>query len=311
MRAAQPSRRLLRMASQSAATCRPQTALVTGGNRGIGLEVVKSLLEDPADHYVFFGCRDMQSGQTLAEKLRELHGQRVEAIQLDVTCADSISKAVDQISSSQRDLNILVNNAGILLDADDTPFDIVNVRKMMQVNFEGAVAVTNAFFPLLLRNSEGSQVLSTSSGQGTRTMGLLSESDRQMLLDPALDESQLRAVMKELVEGLQDADNKYHSIPQVGYGFSKLALNCITQVWSRKYPTVRVNACSPGFCNTDMCANYTGERKPKDPALGASVFKKAMFGELGQGRSGCFFKEASKTGTPLENGVACVDPWVA
>lgn len=90
MRALQPSLRFIRMASQSTATFCAQTALVTGGNRGIGLEVVKGLLEDPADHYVFLGCRDMQSGQTLAEKLREAYGQRVEAVHLDVTSPDSI-----------------------------------------------------------------------------------------------------------------------------------------------------------------------------------------------------------------------------
>lgn len=142
----------------------------------------------------------------------------------------------------------------------------------MEVNFEGAVAVTDTFLPLLFKQTEGNQVLSTSSGNGTRAVGLLSDADREVLSDPDLDEQHLRTVMKELVEGLQDPSNKYHSIPQVGYGFSKLALNCITQIWAKKYPTLRINACSPGFCNTDMCANYTGDRKPKDPALGASVF---------------------------------------
>jgi len=276
-----------------------------------GLEVVKGLLEDPAGHYVFLGCRDMQSGQTLAEKLRDAYGQRVEAIHLDVSSSDSVSKAFDQIQSSHRNLNVLINNAGILLDADDVPFDIGNARQMMEINFEGAVAVTDTFLPLLLKQTEGNQVLSTSSGMGTRAMGFLSEADREVLSDPHLDEQRLRTVMKELVEGLQDATNKYHSIPQVGYTFSKLALNCITQIWAKKFTTLRVNVCSPGFCNTDMCANYTGDRKPKDPALGASVFQKAMFGELGRGRSGCFFKEASKADTSLDKAVACVEPWVA
>ena len=49
---------------------------------------------------------------------------------------------------------------------------------------------------------------------------------------------------------------------------------------------------------------------PKDPALGASVFKQVLFGELGEGRTGCFFKEASKAGTPLEDAVSKVDPWL-
>merc|ERR1719199_1564462 len=149
----------------------------------------------------------------------------------------------------------------------------------------------------------GGQVLSTSSGNGPRAMGLLSEKDRQALMDPSLDVVQLRAMMGQLTDGLQDPKNVYHSIPQVGYGFSKMAVNCATQIWARKYPGMRINACSPGFCNTDMCANYTGQRKPKDPTLGASVFRKVLFDELGKGQSGTFFKEASKTDTPLDRAI--------
>lgn len=293
------------------ALCSQQTALVTGGNRGIGLEVVKSILEESDGHFVFLGCRDLQAGQTLASKLCETHGQRVEAVQLDVASSDSIAGAVEKVSASGRPLSILVNNAGILLDGDGAQFDINAVRRMMQVNFEGVAAVTEAFLPLLSSSPGVSQVLATSSGNGTRAMGLLTEDHRQALLDPSLDEKELQAMMRQLVEGLLDDNNVYRGIPQVGYGFSKMAVNCLTQVLARKHPTMRINACSPGFCNTDMCANYTGQRKPKDPALGASVFKKVLFGELGQGQNGCFFKEASKADTPLNEAVSCLDPWVA
>lgn len=289
-----------------------QIALVTGGNRGIGLEVVKSLLEDDACHHVYLGCRDLQMGQALAQKLCQKYGgQRVvEAIELDVTSAGSITEAVEKVRASGLQLTILVNNAGILLDGDDAPFDLAAVHTTMQVNFDGAVAVTEAFLPLLMNAPGGGQVLSTSSGNGPRAMGLLSEKDRQALMDPSLDVVQLRAIMGQLVDGLQDPKNVYHDIPQVGYGFSKMALNCFTQILARKHPAMQINACSPGFCNTDMCANYTGAKKPKEPALGASVFKKALFGDLGRGQTGCFFKESSKTDTPLDKAVSVVDPWV-
>lgn len=288
-----------------------QIALVTGGNRGIGLEVVKSLLEDKACHFVFFGCRDLQKGQAIAQDLCQKYGPRAEAVHLEVTSPDSIARAVEKISARGLQLTILVNNAGILLDGDDALFDLDAVHKTMQVNFEGVVAVTEAFLPLLEKAPGVGQMLSTSSGNGTRAMGLLTEEDRKRLMDPTLDVRELRAIMGELVDGLKDSSNVYHSIPQVGYGFSKMAVNCYTQIMARKYPAMHINACSPGFCNTDMCANYTGERKPKEPALGASVFKKALFGELGRGQTGCFFKEASKTGTLLDKATAVIDPWVA
>merc|ERR1711879_537609 len=112
-------------------------------------------------------------------------------------------------------------------------------------------------------------------------MAALSQEHRQTLLDPSLDESKLLNFLKSFLDGLQDPNNNYHGVPQVSYAASKLGVNCLTQIWARRYTTLQVNACSPGFCNTDMCKNYTGDRKPKDPALGASVFAKVLFGELG------------------------------
>lgn len=215
------------------------------------------------------------------------------------------------MSTDGQHLNVLVNNAGILLDGDGAPFDLADMRRTMEANFEGVAAVTHAFLPLLLNAPGGGQILSTSSGNGTRAMGMLSEDHRQALLDTNLNEPQMRTIFGHLVDGLEDPNNTYHSIPQVSYGFSKMGVNCLTQVWARQYPMLRINVCSPGFCNTDMCANYSGDRKPKDPELGASVFKKVLFGELGQGKTGTFFKEASKTGTPLDQAVSNVDPWVA
>jgi NAD(P)-dependent dehydrogenase (short-subunit alcohol dehydrogenase family) len=286
-------------------------ALVTGGNRGIGLQVVKSILEEKGDHFVFMGCRDIEQGTALAKMLSQMHGERVEAVQLNVTDKDSIAKAVETIAAKTQHLDSLVNNAGILLEADGAQFSMDAVYETMRVNFGGVAAVTAAFLPMLLRSPVGGQVLSTSSGNGTRAMGFMSEDHRLNLMDTNLNVASLQEILGQLVEGLKDPNNKYHCIPQVGYGLSKMGVNCLTQVLSRQHPTLRINACSPGFCNTDMCANYTGQRKPKDPTLGASVFRKVLFGELGQGKTGSFFKENSKADTPVEQAVSVLEDWVA
>eukprot|EP00927_Polykrikos_kofoidii_P066608 TRINITY_DN62171_c0_g1_i1.p1 TRINITY_DN62171_c0_g1~~TRINITY_DN62171_c0_g1_i1.p1 ORF type:complete len:337 (-),score=64.65 TRINITY_DN62171_c0_g1_i1:279-1220(-) len=290
------------------------TALVTGGNRGIGLEVVKILLEEhSSNHYVFLGCRELEVGCTIARTLCEKYGDRVEAVQLDVSSSESIEKAVEVVRSRNEDghLDILVNNAGIMLDADDAPFSLEAVRETLRVNFEGMASVTAAFLPLLERAPRGGSILSTSSGNGTRMMGQLSAVHRDALLDPSLDLATLRKILGQLTENLQDPENAYRSIVSVGYGFSKMGMNCLTQILAREHPEMRINACSPGFCNTRMCATYKGSRKPKEPALGASVFKEVLFGELGCGRTGIFFKEASQAGTPLEKAVSMVEPWVS
>merc|ERR1712176_535471 len=182
----------------------------------------------------------------------------------------------------------------------------------LRVNFDGALEVTHAFKPLLSKSPSGAHILSTSSGCGTRTLGMMSEAHRKFLTDPNLDESRLRDFLTQLVEEIhENPDHVYRDIPSIGYGISKVGLNCLTQIVSRWDPSqFRANACSPGFCNTGMCANYTGSRPPKDPALGASVFAKVIFGELGRGKTATFFKECSKPGTALELATSAAEDWV-
>lgn len=285
------------------------TALVTGGNRGIGLEVVKILL-GRGQHFVFLGCRNLAAGEALVETLAVTFGPRVLAVCLDVEDADSVSKAASTVAQHSDHLDVLVNNAGVLLDSDGAPFAIESCQRMLSVNFEGVVAVTEAFLPMLRLAPKGGHVLSTSSGTGARTLGLLGRGIQDSLADPSLDVFALRQLLDELINALRNVDSEYREIPTVGYGISKMAVNCFTQILARQEPGLRANACSPGFCNTDMCANYTGERKPKDPALGASVFAKVLFEGLGEGRSGLFFKENSKANTPLDSATSVVDPWV-
>jgi len=293
------------------ADARSQTVLVSGGNRGIGLEVVKGILEDCSGSFVFLGCRDIEAGRNLASQLCENYGpQRVEAIHLDVASTSSIAKAVDTVAARGY-LDILVNNAGIMPEADEPQFCFKNVCSTVAINFEAVVSVTQAFLPLLQGAPSGAQILFTSSGCGTRAMGMLSDADREELMAPSIDTPSLQNKLSKLVHDLHDPSNPYLQIPTVGYSLSKLGVNCLAQILARECPTMRVNACSPGFCNTGMCANYTGARKPKDPALGASVFRKVMFGDLGEGQTGVFFKEASKPDAAFDEAVSVADPWVA
>ena len=168
-------------------------------------------------------------------------------------------------------LDLVVNNAGILHEE----FSPETALATMQTNFEGAVRVTEACLPLL-RKTKGAQVLFTSSGMGARILGIMTEEHRMAFTSPTLELPTLRRLLNELMEALvRDSTHPYHaSVPTVAYSLSKLGVNAYAQILARQHmaSALRSNACSPGFTNTGMCANYTGSRKPD--ALGASASRR-------------------------------------
>lgn len=287
-------------------------ALVSGGNRGLGIEICRIILANSPGSHVFMGCRDLESGREIAKKLSNAakNGGRAEAIRLDVSSEQSVEECAATLSTVVDSLDLVVNNAGILHEE----FSPETALATMQTNFEGAVRVTEACLPLL-RKTKGAQVLFTSSGMGARILGIMTEEHRMAFTSPTLELPTLRRLLNELMEALvRDSTHPYHaSVPTVAYSLSKLGVNAYAQILARQHmaSALRSNACSPGFTNTGMCANYTGSRKPKDVALGASVFEKVLFGELGESKpTGLFFKESSKADTPLDEARSVVDAWV-
>lgn len=281
--------------------------LVSGGNRGLGLEICRIILDNTPNAVVFLGCRDLDAGRVVAKTLSH-NGGSAEAVQLDVSSSASVEAAATAIAAKVEHLDLLVNNAGVLYEE----FAVDTAAETMQVNFEGVVRLTEACLPLLTKR-QGAQILSTSSGMGARILGLMREEHRTAFTSSALTLPGLRQALGDVLDELtRDVNAPYHTtIPTVAYSLSKLGVNCYTQILAREHPTLRVNACSPGFTNTGMCANYTGSRQPKDVALGASVFAKVLFGELGAAKpTGLFFKESSKAGTPVAESTSAVDSWV-
>jgi NAD(P)-dependent dehydrogenase (short-subunit alcohol dehydrogenase family) len=123
-------------------------ALVTGANKGIGLEIARQL--GRADVTVLLAARDTARGQAAARVLSQ-EGLYVQSLQLDVTDAASVKTAALWIAARYGRLDILVNNAGIS-DSQNGPPTSASVeaaRRLLETNFLGALAVTQAMLPLL------------------------------------------------------------------------------------------------------------------------------------------------------------------
>ena len=147
---------------------RARTVLVTGGNRGIGLEVCRQLAGRGLQ--VLLSGRDSDTAATAARAI----GLDVQAIQLDVSSAVSIDHAKTDIDKRFGGVDVLVNNAAIMLNEYDSLFDtpLDNLRRTFETNVLGAVAVGQAFVPGMVDRGYGRIVnVSSRAGQLTTMSG--------------------------------------------------------------------------------------------------------------------------------------------
>jgi NAD(P)-dependent dehydrogenase (short-subunit alcohol dehydrogenase family) len=197
-----------------------RVAVVTGANKGIGLEIARQLAREGIA--VFLGARDEERGRAAAEKLRA-EGLDASPLPLDVTDDASVAAAAARLERSPGRLDILVNNAGIAID--DGPPSRVSldvVRRTYETNVFGIVRVTQALLPLL-RRSDAGRIVNLSSGLGSLALNT-------------------------------DPSYAYARVKALAYNSSKSAVNAITVQFAhelRETP-IKVNAADPGYVATDM-----------------------------------------------------------
>jgi NAD(P)-dependent dehydrogenase (short-subunit alcohol dehydrogenase family) len=133
-------------------------ALVTGGNRGLGLEVCRQLAR--GGHEVILGSRDADKGERAAAGI----DGRVRTLQLDVADPNSVERAAEAIEH----LDVLVNNAAILYDtwANAVDADLAEAHEALETNLFGVWRTTQAFLPHLRRSAHG-RIVNVSSGSGS------------------------------------------------------------------------------------------------------------------------------------------------
>lgn len=141
-----------------------QVAVVTGANRGIGLEVSRQLAERGI--HVVLTSRDKTKGQQALNHLLD-RSLSVSLFQLDVTSNDSATRLCNHLVKTFGRVDILVNNAAIYLDEGDKLLDIPieTMRNSFDANFFGAYYLCKALIPIMKKNSYG-RIVNVSSGYG-------------------------------------------------------------------------------------------------------------------------------------------------
>ncbi|MFO1377898.1 MAG: SDR family oxidoreductase [Steroidobacteraceae bacterium] len=211
----------------------PRTALVSGANRGIGLEVCRQLAATGAT--VLLGARDLAAGERAAAALRT-EGFDVHAIRIDTDDPASFDAARECIAREYGCLDILVNNVGMGFDwahtAADVPMQML--RETFEINFYSVVDLTQRLLPLIRKSSAG-RIVNQSSAIGSLTR---------------------RAEQSSWAQG---------DWP-LAYSASKTALNAFTLhlACALRGTSIKVNSAHPGIVRTDP--NPQGLISPQEGA---------------------------------------------
>ncbi|HEY3659864.1 MAG TPA: SDR family NAD(P)-dependent oxidoreductase [Candidatus Udaeobacter sp.] len=189
-----------------------KTVLITGANKGIGHEVARQLAAK--GFHVFVAARNAKAGRKAEEEIANKGGTAT-FLEIDVADNDSVTSAAREFSNVEDHLDVLVNNAGIIVDGDDAILEISDelFRNTLETNTLGPLRVTRAF-AALLRKSKEPRVINVSSGGGQLTGG---------------------------ADGWAPA-----------YCISKTALNGVTVQLAAALPNFAVNSVCPGWVRTEM-----------------------------------------------------------
>jgi NAD(P)-dependent dehydrogenase (short-subunit alcohol dehydrogenase family) len=213
-----------------------RVALVTGANRGIGFEIARQLAHKKMT--VLMGARDKQKGTEARDRLSGL-GLDARFILLDVTNPTSIQAALGRIQDEFGRLDVLVNNAGILIDGETSilQLGIALLQNTLETNVFGPLLLSQACIPIMKAQSYG-RIVNMSSSMGS-------------------------------LVGIANPDSGDAQILSPAYRMSKTLLNAITVLLAKELrgTNILINSACPGWVRTQM----GGDRAPLSPDKGAAT----------------------------------------
>lgn len=237
-------------------TTNQRLAIVTGGNRGIGKEISRQLAEKGLQ--VIITCRDEDKGRKAVEEMRQ-EGLSIEFQVVDVHDRKSIQDMIRRVEHDFGRLDVLVNNAGIIMDRGVSVLDVEEsvMKETFETNYFGALRMIQASVPLMKAHRYG-RIVNISSGLGAF----------------------------EILQGFLGLKGSSSA-----YRISKTMLNALTCLAAQEVSEmgIKVNAVCPGRVQTDM----GGADAPLTVAEGADTA--VWLATLGEdGPTGGFFRERKR-----------------
>ncbi|KAF7809648.1 (+)-neomenthol dehydrogenase-like [Senna tora] len=251
---------------------RRRIAVVSGSNKGIGLETVKQLVSTGVK--IVLTARDEKKGLEALESLRELgfSDEFVVFHQLDVADAASVTSLAHFIKSQFGKLDILVNNAGVngviigvkmnlqALSEDERKRAISETYELceecFEINYYGAKRTVEALLPLL-QLSDSPTIVNVSSLAGTLQI-LSNEWAKGVLSDvEKLTEESINEVVTEFLKDFKEGSHERKGWPKTiaAYKVSKVVMNAYTRILAMMYPKICINCVCPGYVRTDITSN--------------------------------------------------------
>ena len=236
-----------------------QIALVTGANKGLGKEVARQL--GRLGLHVYLGSRDLARGRNAAAELAA-EGLDVTAVELDVSSEDSVAALVGLLHERHARLDVLVNNAGILISRPAFEITANDMRDTYETNVYSVVRMIHAALPLL-KAAPHPRIVNIASTTASLTLAS----------DPAT------------MFGREDSI--------VAYASSKAAVSMLTVQYanaflrSQEHAHIKINTATPGYIATDL-NQHSGNRTVAEGAR--IVIELATLPDAGP--SGGFFNDA-------------------
>lgn len=227
--------------------------LVTGANKGIGLQICKKMVATVPDAHVIVGSRSAERGEKAVADILASEPSaagRVEMLQLDVSDEGSVTAAASELAarypSEATPLYGLCNNAGIGFGR--------SISETLATNFFGTVSCCTHFVPLL--DPEVGRVCNIASASGPNFVRGLDADQKELFTSRATTWDELTACLQRYA-ACTDYDG-------VAYGLSKAAVNQYTMQLAAQHPKLKINSCSPGYILTDLTAGMGASKRPAE-----------------------------------------------